>query len=188
MTRRTGRVRGWAVAPVEGPPQRRLGGEQGGGPQDEPGHHVVEGRRRGRQEEQGAGHPTQHGDRGELEEAAGLVADFAAETRRRGHVAGPDPDGVGDVRRQGRVAQREQDREGDQAPSARHPVEDAGAQPRQQEQHDVGRGHARTVRDDRRRPVDVLPPVLCTALAPHGGDTTRIVHRGAQGSPECPVS
>ena len=102
----------------------------------------------------------------------GLVADLPAEAGRRGHVARPDPDGVGDVRRQGGVAEPEQDRERDQAAPAGHAVEDAGTQPAEQEDHDVGRGHARTVRDVRRAPADLL---LRARGQRHRGVTTGIV-------------
>ena len=97
---------GMGRAAVEGTPQHRLGGEQGGGPQDEPGDDVVERRRGRREQEQGAGDPAGQGDRGEADQAPGLVTDLAAEAGGRGHVARPDPDRVGDVRREGGVAER----------------------------------------------------------------------------------
>ena len=132
---------GMGRAPVESPPQQRLRGEQGGGTQDQPRHHVVEGGRRRREQEQGAGDATGQADRSEAHEPGALVADLLAEAGGRGQVAGPDADRVRDVGGERRVAQPEQDREGDQAAAAGHAVEDPGAEPSKDDQHDVGCGH-----------------------------------------------
>ena len=128
-------------AAVEDAPQRRLRREQGGRPQDEPGDHVVEGRRGGREEEQGAGDPARQGHRRQPGQTAGLITDLPAVAGGGGQVAGPDPHGVGDVGRESRIPECQEDRERDQAATPRHAVEDAGTDPGQHDQHDVGRGH-----------------------------------------------
>src|SRR5580698_6529974 len=96
-------------APVESPPQQRLQGEEGGCPQDEPGHDVDESGYGGREKEDGANDAAGQPYRGQAEQPRALISDLLAVPGRRGQIPGPDADRVGDVGGESGVAEPEQD-------------------------------------------------------------------------------
>jgi hypothetical protein len=130
-------------AVVENASQHWLDGEERRGPQDEPGHDIVESGCRGGLQKSGANHTSDVSRRCDATQMVRLVPDLATESGSGSEVSRPDSHGVRDVCRQCWVAEREQNRERDQTSTTRDPVEDSSAQSREKKKHDLRSRHGR---------------------------------------------
>jgi hypothetical protein len=122
---------------VQRPAQEGLGGEQKGCAEHEPGSDALEGGGRCGEEQDRSRDPTEHGNGTEAHQALTLARDLVAEPGCAPDVPGPDANRIGDVCRERRIAQRQQQGERNQASATGHAVEDAGAQPAEEQENDV---------------------------------------------------